>query len=202
MTQALILLISAMQLLTLVSGNPQLPQSFKDNVILIANRAISVAQEEINNQQQIVPTPTPVQVQEQVVQATPQPVIIYTPPPVVGGANPTPPPMPPEVDKSDLIITQTKSSPRDATNGMPFGAYSFTFSLLDKYGKYIPHAKITLSAPDNLYGNSVVGDANGESGRDTSDWSGAFQYVPTKAGVKTLTFSGGGKTKTIEIIVE
>lgn len=47
MTTALGLLISAMQLLAIVSANPQLPQSFRDNAIVVANHAITVAQTEL-----------------------------------------------------------------------------------------------------------------------------------------------------------
>jgi len=58
---ALTLLISAMQLLGLVQTNPQLPQSFKENAIVVANQAITFAQIEIaKNQsstiQPVVPT--------------------------------------------------------------------------------------------------------------------------------------------------
>lgn len=41
--------MSAMQLLALVNGNPSLPQSFRDNAVIIANKAIAVAQDEIAN---------------------------------------------------------------------------------------------------------------------------------------------------------
>lgn len=47
MTIALGLLISAMQLLAIVSANPLLPQSFRDNAIVIANHAITTAQAEL-----------------------------------------------------------------------------------------------------------------------------------------------------------
>lgn len=62
MSIALGLLISAMQLLTLVQANPNLPQSFRDEVEVIAKHAIVVAKEEIAKAQ--VPQP---QVQTQVV---------------------------------------------------------------------------------------------------------------------------------------
>lgn len=53
MTTAITLLISAMQLLTLVQSSPTLPQSFRDNAISIANQAIVYAQTEIAKTQQV-----------------------------------------------------------------------------------------------------------------------------------------------------
>ena len=47
MTAAISLLMTAMQLLTMVSASPNLPQSFVDNAKSIANTAITIAQDEI-----------------------------------------------------------------------------------------------------------------------------------------------------------
>lgn len=51
-TSILTLLIMAMQLLTAVQANPNLPQSFRDTAISIANTAISVAQNALAAQTQ------------------------------------------------------------------------------------------------------------------------------------------------------
>lgn len=82
MTIAINLLISAMTLLTMIQQNPNLPQSFKDSAISIANQAIVVAQDEIAKANQTVANPivintvTPVQPVQQPVQVVPNNVII------------------------------------------------------------------------------------------------------------------------------
>lgn len=71
MTIAINLLISAMTLLTMIQQNPNLPQSFRDSAISIANQAITVAQDEIANQNKTATNPvvinnvTPVQTVQQ-----------------------------------------------------------------------------------------------------------------------------------------
>src|SRR3990167_327955 len=58
MIQALTLLITAMQLLTIVASSPNLSQSFKDNAIMVANTAITLAQSEIEKANAVVATTT------------------------------------------------------------------------------------------------------------------------------------------------
>ena len=214
MTQALLLLISAMQLLTLVSGNPQLPQSFKDSVIIIANRAIAVAQEEINNQRQIVSTPTPAQVQEQVVQATPPPVIIIPTPQSVGAI-----PSIPMEDKTEIFV---RTDPSETTT-------SFWVNVVDADGNYVYDAPVKFTTPEGLVETRTTSNLSknrdgkfvnlltvprGVDGRlDFNDptvsvsnvpyfWYNTFNYTPSSKGKKVLTFETLGKTKTIEIVVE
>ena len=62
MTQIILLLVTAMQLLTNVQNNPALPQSFRDSAISVANYAIEVAQKAIKEQY----TPTSTQIIKQV----------------------------------------------------------------------------------------------------------------------------------------
>lgn len=55
---ALSLLISAMQLLTLVSATPNITPEFRDSAILLANQAITTAQEEIAKESKIEQSPS------------------------------------------------------------------------------------------------------------------------------------------------
>lgn len=59
MTTALTLLMTAMQLLTMVANTPSLSTEFKNQAIQIANQAIVVAQDEIGKNQTATPVTVP-----------------------------------------------------------------------------------------------------------------------------------------------
>lgn len=185
---AFTLLITAMQLLTLVASTPNLPQSFVDNAKQVANTAIVFAQEEINKYQA-----------ELAKQATNAPTTTTAPTP------PTAPlgviinqPNPIMENKEDILVKVINVGPKDEVNGLPFGSFSLRISVLDASGKYLEKAPITIKTPD---GQKTV-EPNGMSTPDLKDWNTTFTYVPKAAGTKSLTFTSGTLSKTIEVIAE
>lgn len=184
---AITLLMSAMQLLALVNGNPSLPQSFRDNAVIIANKAIAVAQDEIANANKTAE----------------QPVIL----PVVQPVAPLPFNQPtygsiqPMEDKSEIVVTLVSTSKPDAINSMPFGEYGYNVAVLNSEGKNIEMAEITFVGEDNVYPQKTR-KADSISATGMKDWTGTFSYAPTSKGMKTLTFTSGTLTKTLTLDVQ
>lgn len=193
MTIAINLLISAMTLLTMIQQNPNLPQSFKDSAVSIANQAIVVAQDEIAKANQtainpvVINTVTPVQTVQQ---------------PTFGGiitAMETP------VDKSEIIAEQIGYS-KDADTPY-FGDYSFKVSVLNAKGEYINKAEVTMSAPEDFY--KSVGQENSKRLTENQNgnpadgkWYTTFGYIPMTKGTKNVVFTSGSLSKTITINVQ
>lgn len=91
MQTAYILLITALQFLTVVSSSPNLPQSVRDSAIAIGNQAVTVAREELAKQT-TAPTIQDTDITTvQTVTNTIQPPTPPEPPIVLGGVTPPTP---------------------------------------------------------------------------------------------------------------
>ncbi len=121
--------------------------------------------------------------------------------------TPTPTPV---IDKSDIILTshlvQTAEVALKNGNDAPFGVYFIEVTVLDKEAKSID-TLIEMTAPNNY-----LKATQNEYKRRTGQTSGAgvspitygqtFSYSPQSSGKKTLIFTSGILTKTIEIDVK
>lgn len=153
MQLALTLLLSAFQLLTLLVSNPNVPQSVRENGVLIAGQAITLAKQAIDaeNAQSsstpvviptidfgaIVPTPAPV----------PQPLPVPTP-------QPTPAPQP--VAPPDTVVTTTVS-----------GANGITLSYTNNTNRQVHYTSVTIRVRRGLIiepATSVNVEFYGETG--------------------------------------
>lgn len=192
MTIAINLLISAMTLLTMIQQNPNLPQSFKDSAVGIANQAIVVAQDEIAKANQtatnpvVINTVTPVQTVQQ---------------PTFGGIIV---PMETPIDKSAIIAELLKVT-KDADTPY-FGNYILKVSVLNANGEYVNKAEVSMSAPEDYF--QTVGQ-NKESrftearqNNDDKNWYVTFPYIPMTQGAKDITFTSGNLSKTVTINVQ
>ena len=183
MTAAMTLLITAIQLLSIVAGMPNIDPAFKATAIDIANQAITTAQTEL------AATERPL---------TTQQIQTFTNP-NYGSITPmveTP------IDKSGIVVVLTSKNDPDEKANMPYGAYNYSVSILDKDGNGTEKAAVTLTSQDNLYGNTVIQEARGKTTNEAKDWFTGFQYIPTSKGDKILTFTSGSHTKTINLSVE
>ena len=180
-----------MQLLTLVASTPNLPQSFVDNAKQVANTAIVFAQEEINKYQaelvaqatvttiQPVPTPQPITPLGTITnQPINQPIIIME-------------------NKEDILVEVFNVGQKDEINGIPFGSFSIRISVLDASGKHVK-VPITIQTPDI----QKTAEPNGMTHKDLGDWNLTYTYIPQSAGKKSLTFTSGALSKTIEIVAK
>lgn len=178
----------AMNLLTAVQGNPNLPPQFKETAISVANNAIVFANQELAK---LPADQTPVQ------QPVTPVVVPVAPvqPPVVGGII-TP------MDKSSLDVEVTEYRKKDIVNGQPFGHFSISVSVKDKDGKNL-RQEIVMDAPDNLLNKTVdtVKIPNSETNVNKGDWTASFGYVPVSEGQKVITFTSGNLKKQVTINV-
>lgn len=174
----------AMNLLTAVQANPNLPPQFKEVAISVANNAIVFANQELAK---LPADQTPVQTPVQPV--TVQPVQA----PVVGGII-TP------MDKSEILVTETSHiKPNKTLTG--FDGWSFRVSVLDKDGNYT-RSTIVANIPDTFGDQNLIKEAGNQSGTNKGDWSADFSFYPKSKGQKTLTFTSGNLTKSIVVEVD
>lgn len=192
MTIAINLLISAMTLLTMIQQNPNLPQSFRDSAVNIANQAIVVAQNEIANQNKTVTNP----------------VIIDTVAPVQTIQQPTfsgiMTPMETPIDKSGITAELMKIYKDSETPY--FGQYIFKVSVLNEKGEYVNNAEVAMSAPEDYFQtvgqNKETKFTNDRKNNDDKNWYLTFGYVPMTQGTKNVTFTSGNLSTTITINVQ
>jgi hypothetical protein len=178
-TIALTLLVSAMQLLTLVANNPNIDAEFKANAINIANQAIVVAQEEITKAN------TP---------AEPLPTNIgnMTPEPTVSISEPT-------INKEIITELTRTFEPKDGT---PFGEYIIRVGYKEN-GKY----KGTDFTFTNT-GETKDSTGSERSVRDLENnilytaIETFFVYAPESKGDKVLNFTANGIDKDFTITVK
>lgn len=202
MQTALVLLISAFQLLTLVSTNPSLPQSFKDSAISIANQAIVEAKLEMAN---LPASATP---------TTPPPIVTPVSPTfgAVTTPTPTPVPTPAPVVVDNIPVATTLKVLIDGDvgfhsldNSFPFGHYDFKVQVLDQFGKSMKGVMVhMIEAKDDLF-KSSQGDFDKETlssyyvGMVNDNWTnieggwytGDFNYIPGTSGSHSITFTSG-----------
>lgn len=188
MIQALTLLIVATQLLSAISANPNIPASFRDNAVTVANYAIEVAEAELAK----ASAPAPV---EEAPAPAPAPLPSFS-----GIKEPIPAPQPapmPEVKKELTIVTDNA---RINQNGRYYDVYvRYTENGEQKAG-----VEVTISSDDQGYFNS-----NGTSGNPVTgvtragigtkgDIGAHFQYMPQATGERTLTATAGGISTSIQ----
>lgn len=187
MTTALTLLMTAMQLLTMVANTPNLSVEFKNNAIQIANQAIVVAQDEITKSNTIqIPQITP-----QVIQTVTQPVqnTQVLQPSTFGSII------------SSMEIEANITDERQPSADNPHGLFGITVRVKEQ-GVYKKVA-VTMSAQDQLpaldnpSNNVKVTDT--QSSKNANDWSAVFLFVPTSVGSKNITFNYGETSKTLTI---
>lgn len=198
MTQIYTLLVLALQLLTLVSSTPNAPADLRQTAINVANSAIVEANKQIALSQQsgtIVPTPEV---------AAPAPII---------GSLPQPTTMP--EDKSAITASIIRTVDADPVNSIPFGTYIIQVRVLDSSGKStcgtfcddprndnavkIP---VVMSAPDNVEGETVNRIIDTRETPSSTDFYRDFQYIPKTKGKKTVTFTSGNLTTSLDIVVK
>ncbi len=183
MTIALTLLVTALQLKLALLGLPAEYKSTVDQMMPIVETAISTANAEIaKGERVVVVTPT-------VVQNTP-----VLPQPSFGSI------ITPMEDKSDIVITLVSQNSIDEVNNMPYGGWNYKVAVLDKDGKNIKDASITMTAQDNIYPEKTR-NADAISATGMNDWTGSFGFVPTSKGSKQITFTSNGITKNIIVDV-
>ena len=183
MTTALTLLMTAMQLLTMVANTPNLSVEFKNNAIQIANQAIVVAQDEITKSNTIqIPQVTP-----QVTQTVQNTQVLQ--PSTFGSII------------SSMEIEANITDERQPSADNPHGLFGITVRVKEQ-GVYKKVA-VTMSAQDqspaldNPSNNVKVTDT--QSSKNANDWSAVFLFVPTSVGSKNITFNYGETSKTLTI---
>lgn len=183
MTLALTLLVTALQLKLALLGLPAEYKSTVDQMMPIVETAISTANAEIAKGEQVVSTPVVVQPTKVLPQPSFGSIIV------------------PMEDKSDIVINLVSQNTVDAINSMPYGGWNYNVAVLDKDGKNIKDASITMTAQDNIYPDKTR-KADAISTTGATDWTGSFSYVPTTTGVKTISFTSNGITKSITVDVK
>lgn len=114
----------------------------------------------------------------------------------------------PVVDKSEILVSIGKIV-RDSINSeQPYGEFPVDVSVLNPDGTYSRNAPVTFLKPsdDANYGNVHIVDNDRinscQSSAKDSICSVAYGYIPTTPGTKELTFTSGGLTKTVELVVD
>lgn len=173
MAQALTLLMLAIQLLTVVASTPNLPQSFRDNAVKIANIAIVEATTELSTQatstqlispdiiQAIVPIVIPQNI------GSPSQVII-------------------SMDKSQVSVEQTISSN---------GVFLFKTRVLDANGDTINGAPISLKIGDASEDRKI----DTRMTLQDSDYFHTFTEII--ATTTTILFTSGDLTKEVTVVI-
>lgn len=212
MNAAYTLLIMASQLLTMISGTPNVSDALRQQGIQVAHYAIDEANRQlaILNTQPIIidtvststPAQPPVQNNENV---------IYVP----YYAGTAPQVQKPMEDKSGITVNIVNTTEKDVINSVPFGTYTIRVRVLDTDGNstcgtYCDNPRdvnatkvpISMNAPDNQGGDIVEKVIDGKETPKSKDYYTSFLYVPTKKGNKNLTFTSGDLTKDLEINVQ
>lgn len=188
MASILTLLMAAVQLLTIVQGNPNLPQSFRDQAVAIANYSIEVANVELVKLNTVSTSTAPAPV-------TP------TPPPTLGSITvpPTPTQQPmPEVSKEIRVVYDNT---RTNQNGVYYDVYAFYL----EDGQYKSDVDITFSSDDDgtfvgggkAYNKTGVARTRMGSGT-TSNPAAHFQFTPKDVGERTIAVTANGVSATVK----
>ena len=230
MTNILLLLTMALQLL--VSANqPNVPVSLRNTAISVANTAIEVANKAIKDAGKpvlgaiasptlsISPKPSPSASPVAIASpspsfsplATPEPIIIYKE--TIRYMTPTP--LPSELILSSKLVytAEQVKSPSIGNDYAPYGSYSIKVVLIgeggDKQfmkrsdGSFAVEYLIKMDAPDQ---SPVIENPQirpiGLQGNPVKEYVVQFSYDPQTPGKKTLTFTSGSLTKTIDIDVK
>ena len=190
MGNALALLLLAVNLLTQVANSPNLPQSFKDNAVSIANVAISEANKELAATSTAIISPISV--------AAIQPIVnpqIQNQQPIFGSTMQTSMSETP-TDKSAITLLSQDIDYR--------GLYAFVVQVLDTNGKPIHKAPIHISTSVTLpewYTIDRYTDSEGPTSK-SENWRTTFGEIALIKGSNTIIFTSGNLTKEITITVE
>jgi small ligand-binding sensory domain FIST len=169
--------MTAMQLLTAVQSQPNLPQSFRDNATQVANYAITYAQAEIANAQAASPD-------AMLPSAILEPISV----PLLVGSSPSP-----MAEPFKQIQVEVESYMKGAD-----GPYVNLFAFYLEDGKKTADMNITATADDAgtfSYGTvktQKIGYGDGQPGA-------YFVYSPASPGERTLTFTANGVTKQVTV---
>lgn len=123
MQSIILLLVSAMQLLNMVSANPNLPADFKTNAIKIAINAVQTAQDSLKDNS-LASTTVTTQITSS--DQTVTPIQVVTPTPIFGNVILTPEPTPMPTPTPQPEIKCTLSS--DTNVGTPSGYVTLTWT--------------------------------------------------------------------------
>lgn len=190
MQAALTLLISAFQLLTMVAHIPNLPQSFKDSAISIANQAIAVAKDEVATADQSVPTNQSATITVQNI----QPVA-----PTFGVQSTIQSVIIPVMDKSEIKTTVTKI--KQGNSDAPFGVYFVKVEVLGTDGNNINGLDVTMNAQDNLFSPETE-KIDTVLTLGSKGYYHTFVFQPTSVGTKTIDISSNNMNKSVTVEVQ
>lgn len=173
MQLALTLLISAMQLLTLISNTPNVPQSFKDSAIVIANQAITTAQQVIADENAKASTTPPVILP--IIDPVPPTFgsVIYATPYTTPYATPYQTPIVANAPTCTLVATTTASgqvlhtsviwTSSNATKGTIYSFYQGSYSPVET----VPDNSLNSGRSYNLLGTDFKVVFEGLGGKVT-----------------------------------
>lgn len=105
------------------------------------------------------------------------------------------------VSQAALLVTPTYTpiTPgRGPGEEEPYGQYGFQVSVLDDNGNYVKDAAVTMTSDlpnDTEYTNDL------DTPTKITEWDRGFDYVPLTPGNKTLTFTSGSLSQSIQLIV-
>lgn len=195
---ALALLISAVQLLTLVLTTPSLPPSFREAAVFIAQQAITASKAELSqNPAAGISTSTidqlTVPTYSQPIQPASQPSTLYA--------------MPEPTDRSAILIIVSFLGERSVSTTTPYGEYGIKVQVLDPKGKPTKGALVMFTRPaddKNIEWNSNPNErlTLNDTTPNANDWSTDFGYIPSTAGDKKLTFTSGSLSQTYQLTVQ
>lgn len=193
------LLVSALHLLQLVQGSPNLPQPIRDNAITIANSAIVYAQQQINLSQTTMPQTQPQVGSTFGTSTTPG----ISSPPVLGSTSPSP--STPQDCQEDLVITDYSPNPSNPVAGLgssngsnPNEKYDFVIPSIHATAKCSSewYTEITSNIPDFEQPSRKMGFSKIDSGYLLTGKVAGI-YPMYQAGTYTITMTVSNKDKSI-----
>ena len=189
MIQALTLLIVATQLLSAISASPNIPASFRDNAVTVANYAIEVAEAELAK----ASAPAPV---EEAPAPAPTPLPSFS-----GIKEPIPAPQPAPMPEVKKELTLTMGGSFKNANGRFYDIYAY----YTENGEQVKGVSVTISSDDDGYfthngkaGNPLVGATASNTGTK-GDIGATYQYIPKATGERTITATANGITATLNL---
>ena len=109
-------------------------------------------------------------------------------------------PLPPKEFPPKMLVQTTIEHGSEEV--YPHGLYSFRVSALDRYGKYIVFAPITMIVPDKSWEShrEELQKTAKTTTKESNDWFATFRYIPTATGTKLVVFHGPGSRE--EVFIE
>lgn len=182
METALSLLLTAMQLLSFVSGASNLPVEVVDSAKKIAQDAIIVAELEIAKIESSIAIPVvmsePVPTKENVV-LLPQELSL-------GSINVMPEATTPSKRMDVVAITR---GPVDPINNLPYGSVIVRTTVIDEgTGDGVQRALMAMHVGDEVV---ELREAMTHTGKNVNDWHTSFEFIPETPDSYRLGFSYG-----------